>query len=365
MDNRAGSQYEPDYAVPPGEVLDEYLESYGMTQAELAVRTGLAKKTINEIANAKAPITPETALKLERVFGRPAHFWNNLERQYQEDRARLAEKARLQQDLAWLKRVPVASMVKLGWIQKHKDKILQLEHVLGFFGVASPGQWRTVWENHQVAYRQSQRYTTCAEAVSAWLRRGEIEGQQIDCAPYAKAQFRLALKDARSLTRESPEVFQTALVDLCANAGVAVAFVPELPKTGVSGATRWLSQGKALIQLSLRYKSDHHLWFTFFHEAGHILKHGKKAIFLEGNGMDGEQEAEADRFAQEELLPLTELKRFLTTWNRSLAGINVFARSIGIAPGIVVGRLQHDGLMDHAHGNELKRRLIWVRDEHG
>jgi len=62
-----------------------------MTQAELAARTGLTKKTINGIINGKATITPETALRLERALGRPAHFWSNLERQFQEDKLRIKE----------------------------------------------------------------------------------------------------------------------------------------------------------------------------------------------------------------------------------------------------------------------------------
>lgn len=80
MADTTSNQYVPDYLVSPGEILAEYLEAYGMTQTELADRTGLTKKTINEIIRGKSPITPETALKLERSLGRPAHFWNNLGR---------------------------------------------------------------------------------------------------------------------------------------------------------------------------------------------------------------------------------------------------------------------------------------------
>ena len=85
------NQYVPDYLVTPGEVLEEYLNAYGMTPIELAKQTGLDERAVNDVIQGKAPITPETALKLERALGRPAHFWNNLERQFQEDRARLGE----------------------------------------------------------------------------------------------------------------------------------------------------------------------------------------------------------------------------------------------------------------------------------
>jgi len=359
MAKEATNSYVPDYAVTPGEVLEEYLDSYGMTQAELADRLGFTKKTVNGIIKGNAPIMPDTALKLERVFSRPAHFWNNLEQQYQEDRARLAEQERLREHLDWLKRVPVTQMVKLSFIQKFKDKLEQLDEVLRFFGVASPGQWRTVWEQHQVAYRQSQRYEPCAEAVSAWLRQGEIEAQRIDCAPFDKHQFQTVLNEVRALTREDPDVFQQRLIELCASVGVAVTFVPDLPKTGVSGATRWLGN-KAVIQLSLRYKSNDQLWFTFFHEAGHILKHGRKDIFLEGNGMVGDKEEEANAFARDKLIPSNAYKQFTQGINIRLSDIIAFSNQVGIAPGIVVGRLQHDKLLPITHGNKLKVFYRWV-----
>lgn len=358
MVNTILNKYAPDYLVTPGEVLEEYLESYGMTQAELAARTGLAKKTINEIIKGKSPITTETALKLERSLGRPAHFWNNLERQFQEDRTRLAETERLQSHLDWLKKVPVKAMSNLGWIPKRPDKVSQLEEVLRFFGVSTPEQWAMVWREYQVAYRQRQRFTTCEESVSAWLRMGEIQARQIPCAPFDKKGFQETLENIRGLTREEPQIFLPQLVKWCADTGVAVVFVPELPNAGVYGATRWLGE-KAIIQLSLRYKSNDHLWFTFFHEAGHIIKHGRKDIFIEGNGLEGEKEAEADLFASDKLIPPAELRLFLTKWNHSLAEIESFAVQVGIAPGIVVGRLQHDKQLQNAHGNKLKIFYRW------
>jgi len=81
---------------PEGVTLSETLEALGMSQADLAERTGRPKKTINEIVKGKAAITPETALQFERVLGIPASFWNNLERDYRETVARLEEHQRLQ-----------------------------------------------------------------------------------------------------------------------------------------------------------------------------------------------------------------------------------------------------------------------------
>lgn len=350
------NEYKADYAVSPGEVLEFELETRGMKQQELAKRTGLTPKHIGALINAKSAITPETAIKLERAIGMPAQYWLNLESQYQEVLARLAEEKKLTRDLAWLKRIPISVMAKLGWIEKHKEPKAQLIEVLRFFGIASVSQWDDIWPNLGVAYRQHNTQEIQPEAVSAWLRQGEIEASKILCESYDKAKFRQALDEIRRLTTSPPDVFVPSMRELCAKAGVAVVFVPSLPKLGVSGATRWLNTNKALIQLSLRYKTDDHLWFTFFHEAGHILLHGKKELFLEGtNGLDKAKENEANEFAQNELIP----KRLLTTFAQkktiSKTAIRQFSKEHEIAPGIVVGQLQHMGHLSNSSYNDLKK----------
>lgn len=357
------NQFEPNYAIPPGEFLEEELENRGMSQADLAERTGLAKKTINEIIKAKASITPDSALKFERVFRLPANYWLNLEVLYQESLARIAERERFAEDVAWLKKIPVRKMINFGWIQEHKDKSAQLNEILSFFGVATVKQWSVVWSRLQVAYRKSQTFKAHGEAISAWLRQGEIEAQEIECQDFNATTFKEALIEIRGLTREpDPNIFVTRLTDLCAQGGVAVIFVTELPKTHVSGATRWLTKDKALIQLSLRHKSDDHLWFTFFHEAGHILKHGKKELFLEGNGMDDEKEKEANDFASNLLIPVKEFNAFVEKGRFTKLSITHFAQELGIAPGVVVGQLQHHEWLPYTHCNDLKVRFKWAHE---
>lgn len=87
----AENQYVPDEVSPPGETLSEVLAEHGITQADLAERTGRPRKTIDEIIKGKAAITPETAIQLERVLGVPATFWNRRERQYREHLAKREE----------------------------------------------------------------------------------------------------------------------------------------------------------------------------------------------------------------------------------------------------------------------------------
>jgi HTH-type transcriptional regulator / antitoxin HigA len=353
-----GYAYKPDYAVPPGESLVEALEALGMTQAELASRMGRPLKTVNEIVKGKAAITADTSLQLERVLGIPASFWINLERGYREALARAKDAERLQSELAWPKQFPLGAMVKAQWIQAGKG-VEQLRELLRFFGVASPEQWRELWSAPGVAYRQSAVFKSNPAAVSAWLRVGELRAQQIQCEPYDAKKFRQALEDMRTLSAEPPETFQPELRRLCMRCGVALVFVPELPGLRVSGATRWLSATKALIQLSLRYKSNDHLWFSVFHEAGHVLLHGKRRVFIEDGGGDKAKEEEANAFAANLLIPPQSLQRFLSRGDLGERAIIRFAESVGVAPGIVVGRLQHDKVIEYKTFNELKRWFEW------
>ena len=185
-------------------------------------------------------------------------------------------------------------MAAFGWVEATSDKRKRLENLLTFLSVASPEAWETHNNSLQVAYRKSTTYEVDKYALSAWLRQGELAGRAIDCNPFDPESFKSCLLEVRRLTTTTPSVFVPRLKELCAECGVAVAFIRELPKTA-SGATRWLSPEKALIQLSLKYKTDDHLWFTFFHEAGHILKSKKRQIFIE-TGENNCEEDEANRF---------------------------------------------------------------------
>ena len=148
-----------------------------------------------------------------------------------------------------------------------------------------------------------------------------------------------------------------------------MAIVEAFPKARANGATRWLSPTKALIQLSLRHKWEDIFWFSFFHEAGHVVLHRKKEVFLETGGRKSAAQAdpafkrledEADRFASRTLIP-TGFDRRLR--RASLEDIEDLAQHIGVAPAIVVGRLQHDGVLPYHQGNHFRGRLEMIEDD--
>ena len=305
MANTIENEYHPDSVSVPGETLLETLDALGMSQTELAKRMGRPVKTINEIIQGKAAITAETALQLEYVLHVPASFWIKYEQLYRESLARLAAEPRLNRWIGWLGKFPVREMVRRGWIPSCNSKTQQVFEVLQFFGVASPEVWQAIWEDQAMKYRQSAVLTGQFGAVTAWLRQGEIKAQEIDVKPYNARAFRNALHTIRTLTAEPASVGQGELLRLCSEAGVAVVFVEELPGACICGATRWLTPTKALVQLSSRYQTDDRFWFIFFHEAAHILLHGKRQVFLDFDREQENDEAsekQANAFATEMLV---------------------------------------------------------------
>lgn len=348
--------FQPDYAVPPGDSLREVMESLEMTQRELAVRTGLTVQTLIRIFKGEQPISYESANRLELATGVPARFWNNLEAQYQEQKAKLDERRRLAKDLEWLKTIPVKELQKRKYLSQTNDKVQLLRETLAFYGVGSVDAWYELWEIPAVAARRSACFESQPGAASAWIRQGELQAQKSKCRPYDRTAFREALKKIRTLTKEKQEKFESAVKELCAETGVAVSLVQEMKKVPWNGATKWLSPQKAMILLSLRGKGEDKFWFSFFHEAGHVLHDNRKDILINDGSRDDPREVRADDFAAKSLIPPEYEKRIRAIQSKD--DVLRLAEELDIAPGIVAGRFQFiTGQWDHFRG--MIRTLKW------
>lgn len=371
-------EYRPDSPSHPGETLLEHIEAIGMSQSELAERTGRPRKTINEIIRGKTAITPETALQLQLVLGVSASFWIKRESDYQEAMARLQQRSQLAEWVDWINHLPYKKMMNWNWLPTETNRVDIVQSLLEYFGVVSPEQWESIWgQKLNADFRQSTVHASDGFAVAAWLRQAEKRAQEIPCADYDETAFRWALVDVKALTTKypTPELYQQELTDICRGCGVAVVVVPRIEKVSVFGASQWISPRKALIALSAYYSTDDKYWFTFFHEAAHILLHSKKEAFIDIHKADGEVtvliERQADEFARDFLLPEDVLSSFVSS--RSLSGqdepyfdeddLCAFASEMGIAPSIVVGRLQRDKFMQPKYKNDLKTYLGWINTD--
>lgn len=352
MTSRTHHTFEPDYVSPPGDTLRDRIAELFVTQAELAARTGLSTKHVNQIMQGLAPITPETAVALERVTSISSAFWNRREADYRSTLSRLHPPKVTEADRAWLASMPVKELQRRGKLPPSLSGGRLLEALLTFFGVADRDAYERVWRKPVASFRRSDAFKSAPGSVVTWIRLGELEAIDVDTQPYSPAAFRAALLEVRALTASGDP---NRLVPICATAGVAVVFVPEVKGCRISGATWWASSGKAVIALSDRYKKDDFFWFTFFHEAAHILLHSKKETFVDDGTDEDIVEEEANRFAEDFLVP-KEHRPALSSLS-SEADVVAFANRLGIAPGIVVGRLQHEGLWPWSKGHRLKRSL--------
>ncbi len=349
--------FRPDYAIPPGETLRDRLTEMNLSQAELAIRAGLSTKHVNQIMQGVAPITLETAIVLERITGVPASVWNRREADYREGLLRAKQRVLSSDDEKWLTTLPVKELQKRDCLPIERDRGRLFEAALKFFGVADREAWERIWRGPVASFRRSEAYASHPGAVVSWLRIAQLDAQETRVEQYSAPGFRKALQEIRSLTAQD-DVNQ--VVELCASAGVVVVFVPEVKGCRISGAAWWASPSRGVIALSDRYKKDDYFWFTFFHEAAHLLLHSKKEVFVDDGTDNDLLEDEANRFAADFLIPpdkAPQLKQLITD-----AEVEAFATEIGIAPGIVVGRLQHDGEWGWNRGHNLKRGLHIVEN---
>jgi HTH-type transcriptional regulator/antitoxin HigA len=355
-----------DLPIPPGEFLEEVLDDLGMSKAELARRMSRPAAKLSAIFKGEKAVTSDTALQLEKVVGVPAHIWTGLEAEYRlalSRRQEAEEQKRLRGEAGLVKKFGYSGLVTLGVVAKKTspaEKALELQK---FFGVTS---LKNIFRVHryEAAFRcgRKGRGKGSPEAMAAWLRIGELEAQKRRCAPFQEKALRSAVPAIRGMTQDDPAQFLGKLYELLAKAGVALVLCPHLSGTYAHGATFWIGREKAVMMMTIRGKWADIFWFSLFHELGHVLLHARQTLFIEG--LDGdpslqEQEKEADEFAADTLIPRAKYDAFVRKGRFYREDIMSFVDAIGVAPGMVVGRLQHDGHLQRSWHNDLRVRYEW------
>lgn len=353
------ADYSPVWASPPGETIGELARKRGVSDASLASALGVSEGDMPCILDGRWPITAMRAERLETILGGSKRFWLARETQYRQSLQFIEEEAR-----GWLSNLPVADMRKFGWIGTATGATERLMHALSFFGVRTVDEWRDAWLSERAgltAYRTSPVFEAQAASVAAWLRQGELIASRLPTTAWSREKFERLLPDLKPLTRlREPADFVPQLQRFCASCGVAVAIVRAPKGCPASGATRFRN-GQAILQLSVRYLRDDSFWFTFFHEAAHLVLHEDR-LFLEWSekgGMEVEEELEANEYAGRLLIPPESEARLRSLPHGNYKSIMRFARDLSISPGLVVGQLQHRKLIAQDRLNYLKKRYLW------
>ncbi len=354
------NQFFPSIVFHPGETLAEKLDELNMGRNEFAIRTDKPEKTIHAVIKGESSITPDMAVRFEHVLKIPAYFWLKRQSDYDEYVIREQRRTELEKTIEWAMRFPLSTMIKNQWIPDCATKEEKTGALLDFFGLSNHIAWEKYYLLQASAsnFRLSLASAKDPYAISAWLRRGEIQSQDLTAKSFSAETFKSILPAIKKLMYEEPSHYFKKMQELCTKAGVKLVYTPCLPKAPASGSTRWY-KGNPLIQMTGRYNRNDSFWFSFFHEAGHILLHNKYDIFLEKieyAGMIPDKEKEADDFAIKWTLSKTQEKEIISSFlqSKSLAeAVVLYSKKFETNPAIIVGRLQHLGLIGRDVGHEF------------
>lgn len=347
----------PSWVSAPGETIADVLVARRLPVTAFVSKSGIAPDIAKGILQGRTPITIAIARKLEEFLGGSVEFWMSRDFHYRENSKR-AHGA----DQQWLAELPLRDMIRFGWLKPAPHPKEEIAASLRFFNVTSIPDWHKKYSalEQMAAFRTSPAFESSPSAVATWLRQGEIESTKIRCGIWNPRGFEISLQEIRKLTRQKdPARFIPELQRICAVNGVAVSVVRAPSGCRASGATWFLAPRKAVLLLSFRFLRDDQFWFSFFHESGHLLLHGRQRLFLEGvDSIGPKEEREANDFAANTLVP-PESQYSMLGLRIDRDDILRFARKIGISPGIVVGQLQFHKKIKHNQLNSLKRHYTW------
>ncbi|MAZ15253.1 MAG: hypothetical protein CL535_02775 [Ahrensia sp.] len=352
----------PNWVSPPGDTIVSILEERELTVEQFAREIGHSAALAQKILDGSQAIDVDLAHRLSKAIGASENFWMAREHDY---RASLAkpEDVRVSSLDDLISRLPVSDMQKFGWVEHTQSKSDRIEECLNFFGVSSLAQWQGRYENafQHAAYRRSTAYASCEVSTTAWLRQGEIETQNDEVSNWSPRKLESQLSHFRKLTwYKNPALFLPKLKQSLGEAGVKFAIVRAPKGCSASGAVRILADGTPHIQVSFRYLSDDQFWFSLFHEIAHLLLHYDKMPILENTELTEEEcEREANEYAAHVIVPISYREELLSLGGSRFPIIE-FAKKVGVAPGLIVGQLQHEGIIGFHQMQRLKRRYRWT-----
>jgi len=197
----------------------------------------------------------------------------------------------------------------------------------------------------------------------AWIQTAINYSKSIDTKPFNAERLKAYLPELRAMTIQKPEEFIPRMSQIFADCGVAFVLLPHLRNSGVNGAVKWVSNDRVVLAMNNRGLYADKFWFSLFHEIKHVLQQKVTKVFISGSELDLVElnqslEEEADNFATNYLIPASAMKRFAPDRYTSDDEIVDFAKSIGIHPGIVAGRLQHDKIIPQTRCAKLKEKYV-------
>jgi HTH-type transcriptional regulator / antitoxin HigA len=351
----------PAEVFPPGDFIRDELDARGWTQGDLAQIMGRPLQAVNELISGKKQITPDTALGLAKAFGDDdALYWMKLESVYRLSKAKPADEA-VSRRANLYSRFPIRELMKRKWIEP-SDNLDVVEHrVCRFYGINDVNEQLCLLHAAKAA-----RYDERTPLQWAWLYRADQLARAMHASSYSESKLKAATHRLRQLL---PALEEIRLVpQILAEAGVRFVIVEFLPGARIDGAAFWIG-GMPVIAMSLRFDRVDNFWFVLRHEIEHILnRDGQVRLDVELTESLQRKEAtlqteevRANEAASEFLVPKKELESFIEKVRPlySEQRIVLFAKRLGVHPGLVVGQLQFRDELPYTH---FHKYLVKIRE---
>ncbi len=351
----------PAEVFPPGEFIREELDSRGWTQGDLAQIMDRPLRLINELVAGKKQVTPETARGLARAFGDgDPLYWMNLDAAYRLRQLEPDQDVSVDRRAKLYSKFPVRELMKRKWIEPSKNLDVVEHRVCRFFGIKDVDE-RPVFAHAAKAVQYDER----TALQWAWLFRAKELAEGTHSSPYSERKLRESLSKLRTLLVAPEEIRQVSRI--LAEVGVRFVVVEFLPGAKIDGAAFWLND-TPVIALSIRFDRLDNFWFVLRHEIEHVLNRDGLVTVdvelteqLQRKDALRPEEIKANTAAAEFLIPKSELDSFITRVRPlySEQRILLFAKRIGVHPGLVVGQLQFRDEVPYTH---FHKHLVKIRE---
>ncbi|MCA9356945.1 HigA family addiction module antidote protein [Candidatus Nomurabacteria bacterium] len=373
--------YFPSKPIHPGVSLADELDFLSLSITDVASRTGISKKHLSNIINGKASITSEVAIKLEKVTGTKASFWNSLSRNYQASLAMIEEQAHIEEEAVLENILPFKETYQelkkhgvvedYAWVKNNFGNITQ--NLLNFFSVYS---LKYIPNIQPVVFRRHEQKNINQNTIAAIIRLSERKAQSVQAEPFDKKALKTALSEIKSYSLLEPEEYFPKLEEKLRTLGIILVCVPGFKHTGLQGAAKWLDTDKAMVIVKSRGQekdtavTEDKFWFNLFHELGHLILHGKSEEFIDlDDEVDSKEEKEANAFANKQFMGGFELSD-LQAYKSNQGSINAdeavkdLSKRFGIAPSIVAGQMSflYQDKQDNVYAvlNGYKRKIQYT-----
>lgn len=357
------TEYKEIMAFHPGYYIADIIEEMEISQAEFATRMGTTAKTLSQLINGQANISNDLAKKLSVMMGTSVDIWINLQKTYDQKLIEIQQAKDFDEQTEVAKQIDYKYFVDVVGLPAVKDIRDKIANLCKFFTVSD---LRIMLQPDFLVNFRSVSTRNCEKNIinsRAWIQTAMNMAKSIETKPFDAEKLKYYLPELRNMTIQKPEVFIPRMHQIFAECGVAFVLLPHLKNSGINGAVKWVSEDRVVLAMNNRGLDADKFWFSLFHEVRHVLQQKIKTVFISSTieeiiNFNNSLEEDADKFASNFLIPPADYRKFAPSKYTSDDEIVAFANLIGIHPGIVAGRMQHDKIIPQNRCSRLKEKYL-------